>query len=85
MGKGVPIRPDYVRSVGALIAAGVEVRASCTLCAGWRVVDLAAIAATRGADFSLWNKRARCRLTPGCAGVNRFRFNARGRSEPLWD
>lgn len=34
-------------------------------------VDLRRIARAKGGDYSLWNKRASCRI-PGCPGIVRF-------------
>lgn len=60
------------------------VRVSCSTCKQWRDVDLDAIIAKKGADFSLINRRARCKLTPKCPGRNRF-FYQGGVMRPLWD
>ena len=86
MGKSAPIRPSYTESLGALIAAGVRVRAMCDTCHGFRDVGLEALAGIKGADYDLWGRRTRCRIKSGCKGWNRFYFNAgRGRFEPMRD
>lgn len=59
------------------------VMVSCDTCKESRDVDLDAIIARKGAGFSLVNKRARCKLTPGCRGWNRFRYQ-HGVMRPLW-
>jgi hypothetical protein len=79
MGKNKPGRPDYTHSVGGLIDEGVEVRAWCDTCmAKYVVVDLGKIAEARGRDFTLWNKRSRCRLTEDCKGTIGFYYQAPG-------
>jgi len=83
MGKRTSLRPFYTRDIASLIAADVHVRALCDTCDGFRSVDLVALAAIKGADYDLWGKRTRCRLTTGCQGWNRFYFNGRGRFEPM--
>lgn len=78
------IFPAWVRTVGAAIDADAAIMASCPVCKGWRDVDLQAIAAARGRDYSLINRRLRCRITPGCRGLARFHYK-HGVVRPLWD
>lgn len=59
------------------------VQVSCDTCGEWRPVDLDALIAKEGPDFSLINRRARCKLTAGCKGWNRFHFQG-GVMRPLW-
>lgn len=71
--------PPSTETVGLLIEHGVRVRVTCTVCrTNWREVDLEKVARVKGRDFSLWNKRTRCRLTPGCEGLNEFMHDSRG-------
>lgn len=84
MGKNTPLVPDWVRSLDALIAAKVPVKALCTLCGAHDVIDLEALREKVGGSYSLWNRRCRCRLTPGCDGCNRFRY-VNGMAWPMWD
>jgi len=60
------------------------VKVSCDLCQEGRDVDLDALIARYGLDFSLINRRYRCKLTRGCRGWNRFRYQS-GVMRPLWD
>lgn len=84
MGKNAPLVPDWVRSLDALIAAKVRVTANCTLCGAHDFIDLEALREKVGGEYSLWNRRCRCRLTPGCEGWNRFRY-VKGMAWPMWD
>lgn len=83
MGKRTPIRPAYTANLSALIAAAVPVRAMCDRCSGYRDVDLVELAAIKGAEYDLWGRRTRCRITPDCPGWNRFYFFGRGRYETM--
>ena len=85
MGKRTPIRPAYTANLATMIAADVPCRAICDTCKGWRDLDLVALAEKIGADATLWGKRTRCRLTAGCAGVNRFYYGGSGRFSPMRD
>ncbi|KKC27429.1 hypothetical protein [Sphingomonas sp. SRS2] len=80
--------PDWATTVGKMLAVQdgrghKHVMVMCDTCKEARDVDLAAIVETKGADFSLINRRARCRLTAGCKGWNRFRYQS-GVMRPLW-
>jgi hypothetical protein len=61
-----------------------RVRASCTKCQNYRDVDLLALRALVGGDYSLVNRRCRCRLKKRCNGWNRF-YVLHGTFVPLWD
>lgn len=45
--------------------------------------DIEALAAKVGLDFTLDNRRCRCRLTPGCDGWNTF-FHLSGVYRPIF-
>jgi hypothetical protein len=77
--------PDWAQSIGALIAAGATCRVQCGTCFGTKGLDLERIAAARGRDFCLWNKRSRCRLSPGCRGTARFYVVQHAGALPMWD
>lgn len=62
----------WTKNLGTMIDAGVRCRASCNKCDRWKDVDLVALAEKVGRDFDLWNKRPRCKSTPGCDGNGRF-------------
>ena len=53
----------------------IEVR--CNKCREFKVltkVDLERIIQAKGPDYSLFNRRCRCKLTPDCPGWNSFRY-----------
>lgn len=74
MAKRPAYLPSSVKTVGAMIADGIHVTWSCSR-GHFGVVALPQIAAQRGPDFSLVDKRARCR-EPGCNGQVHFRYAA---------
>lgn len=77
----------WLENLGAMIDGDAHIQASCTACGQYvrfARADLEALAAKVGRDFSLRNRRCRCRLTPGCRGWNRF-FYLAGVYRPLWD
>lgn len=78
-------RPDYTKTVGALIAEGAAVRANCKTCGQFRDIDLQAIADRRGLDFDLWDKYTPCRLTPGCPGRNHFSYYGGGMFKNMYE
>ena len=56
------------RTLGKMIDGGHTAMAECSSCRGHRDIDLVALAAKVGRDYSLWNRRSPCRLTDGCKG-----------------
>jgi hypothetical protein len=79
-------RPAWTESLGALIAAGREVRAWFDTCdAPFVVVDLVKLAALKGASYRLWSRRTKCRLTEGCQGWNRLYCDGRSMFEKMRD
>lgn len=84
MGKTAPQTPDWVKSLDSLIKQGVRVTVSCTACSAHDLIDLEALRAKVGGEYSLWNRRCRCRLTDGCQGWNRFRY-INGMAWAMWD
>lgn len=85
VGKRRPCRPSYTRDVTALIESEIPVQAACDTCNSFGPVDLEALSARRGPDFDLWNRKSRCRFTPGCGGIVRFSFLGRGWRENMRD
>lgn len=77
----IPIgaRRRNAESVGAMLAGGWEVEAWCGVCGIKLRVELAGIVAAKGASYSLWDRRARCRRV-GCQG--RVRFHGRPPGAP---
>lgn len=85
MARKVKLRPTWTANLGAMIEAGIEVRAGCSRCGRWKVVDLEKLAAIKGRDFDLWNRRSVCRFTDDCAGPVKFHHSGRGVMLPMWD
>lgn len=85
MAKSAGWFPAWVKTVQASIDEQIEIRAWCD--AGCRkdivVVDLERIKAAKGPDYSLINKRTRCK-TPGCKGWVKFHYPS-GVYRPLFD
>lgn len=76
--------PAWVQTVHKSVEEGdVHIRVGCDRCGEWRDVDLEALAKKVDANYSLINRRCKCRLTPGCDGWNRF-FYQRGVFRNLW-
>lgn len=69
--------PAWVQTLGAMIDERAVINVFCLDCKAWRHLsqdELVALAEKVGRDYSLVNRRCRCRLTPGCSGWNRFQF-----------
>ncbi len=75
--------PLWARTLGAMIDEGCKVRAICDRCHEWKDVDITALAARVGPEYSLINRRCPCRLRQGCAGWNRF-YILLAVYRPLW-
>jgi hypothetical protein len=84
MAKRAALFPTWVETLDAMIAEGTVVRVMCTHCSVCENVELQALREKVGGTYSLVNRRCRCRLTPGCAGWNRF-YYLQGCMRPLWD
>lgn len=75
--KGDMIRPTWTTTLGNMIDDYHGVAVGCGHCGSWQmlsVADLTALAERKGRDYSLWNRRCKCRLKPGCPGWNKFHF-----------
>jgi len=55
------------RTLGQMIDHGHTAYAWCSTCRTYRDINLAALIAKVGRDYSLWNRRSHCR-TEGCNG-----------------
>jgi hypothetical protein len=66
--------PAWARTLDRMIAVDLRVDVWCLRCGECRRVDLAALRERVGGEYSLVNRRCRCRLTPGCQGWNKFRY-----------
>lgn len=84
MAKSAALFPSWVRTLDRAIADEAAIKVSCTRCRAYRQLDLPALRAQVGGEYCLLNRRCRCRLTPGCAGWNRFHY-LHGVYRPLWD
>lgn len=60
-----------------MIAEDIQCRGICDTCRKYKDVDLVKLAEIKGLDYSLWNRRTACRLTPGCNGKVRFYCSGR--------
>jgi len=76
--------PRWTHTVSLMKEAGLQVSAGCATCKGWkRQIDLEAIIAAKGPDYSLINKQTPCPFTPGCKGYARFHYSG-GVMRPLF-
>ena len=75
--------PAWTRTLGTLIDSASPIRVTCDRCGKWADVDLAALAARVGRDYSLIDRRCLCRLTEGCRGWNKFLY-LQATYRPLW-
>ncbi|MBJ7440547.1 MAG: hypothetical protein JHD35_16175 [Sphingopyxis sp.] len=75
--------PSWALTVGAMAEHGVRVQVHCTKCRAYHVIDPAVLVAIKGPEYSLVNRRCRCRLTEGCRGWNNFHY-LHGVMRPLW-
>lgn len=66
--------PVEVQTVGAALAAGNTIEATCPRCWGARAVDLARIISFHGPGYSLIDRQTACTFRPGCDGRVRFRY-----------
>lgn len=76
-GSDHKIRPAWTHTLGDMIDDYHGVQVTCDRCRYSRklkVDDIAALAEKVGRDYSLWNRRCKCRLTPGCQGWNSFHY-----------
>jgi hypothetical protein len=55
------------RTLGEMVDHGHTAYAYCSTCNTYRDIDLPALIEKVGREYSLWNRRSRCR-TEGCAG-----------------
>lgn len=72
-----PIVLDAVSTLAKIIRNEREIQVWCEKCRALHVftqAELIALAEKVGPEFSLIDRRCRCRLTPGCDGWNRFDF-----------
>ncbi|QAY78450.1 hypothetical protein [Sphingosinicella sp. BN140058] len=65
------IWPHWARSLGTMIEAGTQVRFACPACKRLYDVDLAALATLKGRDWTLIDRRARCKASR-CRVSGRF-------------
>lgn len=56
------------RTLGQMIDQGHTAQAFCRKCHSYRDIDIAALIAKVGRDYSLWNRRSPCRLSKNCTG-----------------
>lgn len=87
MAKRAAWFPSWVQSVDAMIGEALEIRAfcdrKCMPYPGYAVVNLERIRDAKGGDYSLINRRTRCK-TPSCGGWIKFHY-LHGVYRPLFD
>lgn len=83
MGKrrGKPILPTYYETVGAMLKADIQIRASCQKCRNAFDVDLRVLAVLYGIETSLIGRHPPCRLF-NCDGKCIFLVSA-GAGTPM--
>ncbi len=74
MGKTAPSIPLWATTIGRMIDYGARVTVRCDRCGGFATIDLVALIEKVGREYSLVDRRCRCRLCPGCVGWNTFRY-----------
>jgi hypothetical protein len=74
MAKTAGIIPSWVKTLDVMIEAKAVIKVQCDICRIDREVDLHRLRARVGGDYSLLNRRCRCRLTDGCKGWNTFHY-----------
>jgi hypothetical protein len=82
MAKRAAFFPAWAQTLGAMLDKGAKVRAWCSGCGRCTDVDIAALTAIKGRDYSLIDRRSRCKMT-GCKGWVRFHYS-HGVFRPLW-
>lgn len=77
-------RRGFCESVTDMAANGWDVISNCDRCGLSMRVNLRTVARMKGAGFSLWNRKVRCRRI-GCTGWTGFQARAPGMNwhEPL--
>ena len=71
------MRWAWLETLEAMIEHDAKIRVWCEKCRIYRDIsqdDLRALSAKVGPEYSLWNRRCRCRLTEGCDGWNKFSY-----------
>lgn len=84
MAKSAAWMPSKVQSVGAMQDTAARVEGWCSKCGQVRQVDYARLIASKGREYSLINRRTRCKLTAGCNGWVKFHY-LHGVMRPLFD
>src|SRR3546814_11428576 len=73
----------YEPTLGDMLRTGVRANVACTVCKCERAINLQNLIDKVGPDYSLYNRRCRCRLLPGCEGWNYFLHDRSGVFLPL--
>lgn len=79
------IAAEEVASLGAMHSAGLSVRVWCSTCRTSAPLNLDALIDRVGADYSLVDRRCRCRLSARCKGWNVFEVARSPYQSWLWD
>ncbi|WP_395326955.1 hypothetical protein WBP06_09565 [Novosphingobium sp. BL-8H] len=77
---------DGSKTLRQIMAVGRNIQVECDTCRAihrFTPEEIRALADKVGEEYSLLNRRCRCRLTPGCTGWNRFFYHS-GVYRPLF-
>ncbi|ALJ12655.1 hypothetical protein ATM17_12605 [Sphingopyxis macrogoltabida] len=72
-------------TLGDMLRIGVGAKVACNRCQCERVINLEMLIAKVGPSYSLFNRRCRCKLLPGCQGWNYFLHDRSGVWLPFRD
>lgn len=75
--KSTSLQFTWLADLGAMIDNDTQIQVRCDKCGVFKRFtreDLVALAEKVGRDFTLKNRRCRCRLTAGCDGWNKFDY-----------
>lgn len=75
--------PIWAATLGGALDAGCTFQVACDRCGRYAEIDVAALIEKVGRDYSLIDRRCRCRFSKRCRGWNRFYYRS-GVYRPLW-
>lgn len=75
----------YTPTLGDMLRNGVRAKVECNRCQCERHINLEMLIAKVGPDYSLYNRRCRCKMMPNCLGHNYFLHNRSGVWLPFRD
>lgn len=75
----------YRPTLADMLRSGVGAKVECNACQCERVINIEMLIAKVGPAYSLFNRRCRCKLLPGCEGWNYFLHDRSGVWLPFRD